>query len=169
VRLSSKAIQGPRLDPEVFEPESVPATTLAVTERLRRDGATAPALSTARIEELRSSPPSAAGVLAAEPPSELAVERVIDGPAGPLRLRVLSSGKVRACYLHAHGGGWALGGPDRQDQTLLRFANAARVAVVAFGYRLTPEHPHAAGLLRTASRRSAGLPPMGSASLARGD
>jgi acetyl esterase len=71
---------------------------------------------------------------------------VIEGPAGPLRLRILRSGAVRACYLHLHGGGWALGAPDRQDQTLLRFARAARLAVVAVDYRLTPEHPHPAGL-----------------------
>jgi hypothetical protein len=62
---------------------------------LRRGGAIAPALSAARIRELRRSPPGAAGVLRAEPPSELAVERVIDGPAGPLRSRVLRSGEVR--------------------------------------------------------------------------
>jgi acetyl esterase len=84
--------------------------------------------------------------LAVEPPSELAVERVIEGPGGPLRLRVLKPGPVRACYLHVHGGGWALGGADRQDQTLLRFARAARVAVVAVEYRLAPEHPHPAGV-----------------------
>jgi acetyl esterase len=146
MRLSSDASQGPLLDPEVFRPESVWGATLAVTDRLRREGATAPALSKARIEQLRSSAPSAAGVLAAEPPSDFAVERVIDGPSGPLRLRVLGSGKVRACYLHVHGGGWALGGSDRQDQTLSWFARAARVAVVAVDYRLTPEHPHPAGL-----------------------
>jgi hypothetical protein len=61
---------------------------------LRREGAIAPALSAARIRELRRSPPGA-GVLRAEPPSELAVERVIDGPAGPPRLRVPRSGEVR--------------------------------------------------------------------------
>jgi acetyl esterase/lipase len=144
----------------------VPAATLAVTERLRQQGTTTgPELSTARIEELKSlaSERRRAGGRAAV---RLAVERVIEGPAGPLGLRVLSSGKVRACYLHVHGGGWALGGPDRHDQTLLRFASAARVALVAVDYRLTPEHPHPAG---PASRRSAGLPPVGSASLARGD
>jgi acetyl esterase/lipase len=126
VRLASESIGPQPLDPTVFDPGSVPPATLAVTERLRRKGA--------------------AGVLAVEPPSERAVERVIEGPSGPLRLRVLGSGDVRACYLHIHGGGWALGGADRQDRTLLRFASAARMAVVAVDYRLAPEHPHPAGL-----------------------
>ena len=84
-------------------------------------------------------------VLAVEPPSALAYEREIDGPGGPLRLHVLSSGEVRACYLHLHGGGWAHGAADHQDGTLTRFAQAARVAVVALDYRLAPEHPHPAG------------------------
>jgi acetyl esterase len=137
---------GPPFDPVAFDPASVPAATLAVTERLRHEGAIAPALSAARVQELRRSPPDRGGVLRAEPPSELAVERVIDGPAGPLRLRVLRSSAVRACYLHLHGGGWALGGPDRQDQTLLRFASAARLAVVSVDYRLTPEHSHPAAV-----------------------
>jgi hypothetical protein len=103
VRCSIKAIQGPRLDSEVFKPGSVPAATLAVTERLRQQGTTGPELSTARIEELKSlaSERRRAGGRAAV---RLAVERVIEGPAGPLGLRVLSSGKVRACYLHVHGG-----------------------------------------------------------------
>lgn len=122
----ARAVPGPWLDPELFGPEAVPATTLAVTQRLRRDGARAP--------------------LAVEPPSDRAVDRMIDGPAGPLRIRVLSSGEVRACYVHLHGGGWAVGGPDRQDETLLRFASAAGVAVVAVEYRLAPQHPHPAGL-----------------------
>jgi acetyl esterase len=85
-----------------------------------------------------------APALAGEPQSPLAVDRVIAGPGGPLRLRVLRPVAARACYLHVHGGGWALGGPDRQDRTLLRFAAAAGVAVVAVGYRLAPDHPHPA-------------------------
>jgi acetyl esterase len=129
---------GSALDPAMFEPASVPAGTLAVTEQLCRDGANAPALSAARIRDLRRSAPGAGAALRAEPPSEQAVVRVIDGLAGSLRLRVLRSGEVRACYLHLHGGGWALGGADSQDQTLLRFASAARVAVVSVEYRLAP-------------------------------
>jgi acetyl esterase len=88
----------------------------------------------------------ASSVLAVEPPSDLAVERVIEGPGGPLGLRVLAPERPRAYYLHVHGGGWALGGADRQDQTLLRFARAARVAVVAVDYRLAPEYPHPAAV-----------------------
>jgi acetyl esterase/lipase len=87
-----------------------------------------------------------AGLLAIEPPSDVAIEREIEGPAGPLRLHVLRPGEARACYLHLHGGGWAHGAPDHQDQTLVRFARAARVAIVAVGYRLAPEHPHPAAL-----------------------
>jgi hypothetical protein len=37
------------LDPAAFDPASVPAGPLAVTERLRRDGALEPALSAARV------------------------------------------------------------------------------------------------------------------------
>jgi acetyl esterase len=85
-------------------------------------------------------------VLRSESPSEHAVERLIAGPDGALRLRVLAPGEVRACYLHVHGGGWALGGPDRQDQTLAGFASAARLAVVSVDYRLAPEHPHPAAV-----------------------
>jgi acetyl esterase/lipase len=128
----------------MFQARSMPAETLAVIERLRREGATGPAPSAARIHELRRSPPGAGGPLRVEPPCERATERVIDGPAGPLRLRVLASGDVRACYLHMHGGGWALGGADRQEQTLSRLAGAARLAVVSLDYRLAPEHPHPA-------------------------
>jgi acetyl esterase/lipase len=142
----SDAAWGPPLDPAVFESASVPVETLAVTERLRSEGASALALRAAGIPELRRPPPGAAGVLRVEPPSELAAERVIAGPGGALRLRVLALGEVRACYLHLHGGGWALGGADRQDRTLLRFASAARLAVVAVDYRLAPEHPHPAAV-----------------------
>jgi hypothetical protein len=52
------------------------------------------------------------------------VDRVIDGPGGPLRLHTLRPEDARACYLHLYDGGWALGGPDRQDQTLMQFATA---------------------------------------------
>jgi len=86
------------------------------------------------------------GPLRSELQSELATNHVIAGAGGPLTLRVLAGDDVRGCYLHTHGGGWALGTADRQDRTLLQFAHAARVAVVAVDYRLAPEHPHPAAV-----------------------
>lgn len=84
MRPSSETIRGLGLDPEPFEPQSVPGATLAVTDRLRRRGAVAPALTAAEIEELRNAPPGEAGVLAVEPPSDLAVDRMIDTGLGKI-------------------------------------------------------------------------------------
>ncbi|WP_031069988.1 alpha/beta hydrolase [Streptomyces sp. NRRL WC-3742] len=81
------------------------------------------------------------------------------GDAPPVRLaqgqdRVLPCGvKVRAfvperaegVYLHIHGGGWAFGSADGQDERLWRIAVEARLAVVSVEYRLAPEHPFPAG------------------------
>jgi acetyl esterase len=117
-----------RVDSALFDPASVPSSTRTATDRLRREGAPAPA------------------VLREEPPDELAADRVIPGPGGGLRLRILAPVRARALYLHVHGGGWASGGADRQDHTLLRFATAARVAVAAIDYSLAPEHPHPAAI-----------------------
>ena len=85
-------------------------------------------------------------MLREEPRSARGVDRVIDSSASRLRLRVLPAGEARACYLHLHGGGWALGAADRQDQTLLAFARTAELTVVSLEYRLAPEHPHPAAV-----------------------
>ena len=130
---------------DAFDPASVPPATRAVTEQLEREGAGAPALSAATIAERRA-PSRDAGPLRSERRYEGAVERDIAGPGGALRLRLLAPDEARAAYLHVHGGGWAFGTPDSQDQTLVRLATAARVAVVTIGYRLAPEHPHPAAV-----------------------
>jgi acetyl esterase len=85
-------------------------------------------------------------VLRIEPPVAEATSLTIDGPGGDLPLRVLAAEEVRGCYVHVHGGGWASGGPDRQDQSLLQLARSAGVAVVAVDYRLAPDSPHPAAV-----------------------
>lgn len=96
----------------------------------------------------------------AEAPGSLELLRRnrLGGDAPPVRLpqgqdRVVAGVPVRAfvpdhvdgVYLHIHGGGWALGAADGQDEKLWRLAVAARLAVVSVEYRLAPENPFPAG------------------------
>src|SRR4051794_28549005 len=96
----------------VCDAARVPPATRAVTARLEREGANAPALSRAAIKQRRAR--GQAGPLRNEPPYEAAVERLIEGAGGGLRLRVLAQEAPRAAYLHVHGGGWVFGAADRQ-------------------------------------------------------
>ena len=78
------------------------------------------------------------------PRSERAVWHEIDGPAGPLRLRIIAPPEPRGAYLHIHGGGWVFGAPDEQDPRLDRLADNCGLAVVSVDYRLAPEQPYPA-------------------------
>ncbi|WP_330261822.1 alpha/beta hydrolase [Streptomyces sp. NBC_00539] len=68
--------------------------------------------------------------------------RVIDGA---VTVRTFVPDHVDGVYLHIHGGGWAFGSADGQDERLWRLAEGARLAVVSVDYRLAPEHPYPAG------------------------
>ncbi len=70
----------------------------------------------------------------------------IDGPAGPLGLRVIApEGPATGAFLHIHGGGWTLGESDMQDLRLQGLARDTGLTVVSVGYRLAPENPYPAG------------------------
>jgi len=62
-----------------------------------------------------------------------------------VKVRVFVPDHVDGVYLHIHGGGWAFGSADGQDERLWRLAQQARLAVVSVDYRLAPEHPFPAG------------------------
>jgi len=70
-----------------------------------------------------------------------AQDRVIQGPAGDLPIRVIIPPTVDAVYLDIHGGGWVMGTPTMDDVSNWAIANATNVAVVSVDYRLAPEHP----------------------------
>ncbi|RKN44013.1 alpha/beta hydrolase [Streptomyces hoynatensis] len=78
------------------------------------------------------------------PPVRLpqAHDRVVAGGVG---VRVFVPERVAGVYLHLHGGGWAFGSADGQDERLWRLATGADLAVVSVDYRLAPEHPFPAG------------------------
>ena len=84
------------------------------------------------------------GVFATKPGAGFE-ERTIPGPAGPIRLRMLVPDGARAVYLDIHGGGFFMGAPEMDDAGNAALAKHAKVAVVATGYRLAPEHPYPAG------------------------
>jgi acetyl esterase/lipase len=44
------------------------------------------------------------------------LEQLIDGPAGPIRLRIIQpAATTRAVILSIHGGGWCIGSPEEDD------------------------------------------------------
>jgi acetyl esterase/lipase len=122
------------------------AQTRAFNVELGRLLATIPAVNTVSPEESRRSRREGTGIF----PKPVFVPEArwleIDGPAGPLPLRVIAPEKQAAgVFLHFHGGGWTLSASDLQDLRLQRLARDTGLTVVSVEYRLAPEHPYPAG------------------------
>jgi acetyl esterase len=86
--------------------------------------------------------------LGAGQPVARVTRRVIDGPAGPIRLKVFDpqpSGAARPALLWCHGGGFLIGDTDCADAMCRGMARASGCVVVATSYRLAPEHDLRAG------------------------
>jgi acetyl esterase len=72
----------------------------------------------------------------------------IEGPGGPLRVRVYTppgSGPFGVC-LYFHGGGWVLNSVDTHDDLVRRLTVASGCVFVSVDYRLAPEHPYPAAI-----------------------
>ena len=131
------------IDPALFDPAAVPAETLASNaEIVRRLDAEPEGLS---MPEVRARRAQGFGAFPLAPKSPRAGTITIEGPGGPLALRVIAPEKPRGVYLHIHGGGWCIGTADQQDPRLERHAERTGLAQVSVEYRLAPEHPYPAG------------------------
>lgn len=80
-------------------------------------------------------------------------DRHIDGPAGPIPVRVYwppesaaSPAGPAPVTMFFHGGGFALGDLDTHDATAREHAVGAHTVVVSVDYRLAPEHPFPAAV-----------------------
>jgi acetyl esterase/lipase len=77
-------------------------------------------------------------------------DRVIDGPGGPIPIRVYrpptESDAPLPVVLFIHGGGWSVGDLDTYDGMARRHAVGAEAIVVSIDYRLAPEHPYPAAV-----------------------
>jgi acetyl esterase len=74
--------------------------------------------------------------------------KTIQGPGGPLALRIYSPGGVGPwpILVYLHGGGWTLGDLDSHDELCRRLCRKSECIVVAVDYRLAPENPFPAPL-----------------------
>ncbi|KAJ9636305.1 hypothetical protein H2201_007836 [Coniosporium apollinis] len=77
-------------------------------------------------------------------PSVKTEDRSIDGPGGPLKLRIYTPDGYtpgsKPAGLYMHGGGWAIGDLDMEDGDCRRVAKGVGTVVVAVDYRLAPAH-----------------------------
>ena len=132
------------IDPALFDPS-------AVSEEIRAQNADIVAKLSA-LPDPMSVPPAVVrerrrqglGPFPLMPLSPRAKIIEIEGPAGPIPLRVIAPEKPRGVYFHIHGGGWTWGTSDEQDPWLDRLADRCGLAVVSVEYRLAPENPYPA-------------------------
>ena len=76
------------------------------------------------------------------------VERRIDGPGGPIILRIYTpegAAGLKPAFLWCHGGGFVVGDFDSNDSICRSVARTAQAVVVSVRYRLAPEHDLYAG------------------------
>ena len=79
------------------------------------------------------------------PRVERSEDRTIEGPGGPLKLRISTPLGARPdeplpILVYFHGGGWVIGSLTTHDSLCRSLANASRAIVVSVDYRLAPEH-----------------------------
>ncbi|MGQ0523264.1 MAG: alpha/beta hydrolase [Betaproteobacteria bacterium] len=132
------------VNPEWFDPRSIAPETRSFNEKFEQALAGIPTILQAPAQDIRAERAGGKSFFGPIVRSPSAVDRMIDGPAGAIALRVFATPAARGVLLHLHGGGWAFGAHDQQDPFLEKIAARTGLAVISVGYRLTPEHPHPA-------------------------
>ncbi|HEV2564546.1 MAG TPA: alpha/beta hydrolase [Microvirga sp.] len=132
------------IDPAVFDPSAISDEIRAQNAEIVSKLAALPDPMSVPPAVVRERRRQGLGPFPLMPQSSRARTITIDGPAGPIPLRIIAPDNPRGVYLHIHGGGWTWGTADEQDPWLDRLAERCGLAVVSVEYRLAPEHPYPA-------------------------
>lgn len=100
------------------------------------------------LRELREVWRLTALALSQQPPVARVTEVVIDGPGGPIELRIFTpehTDQALPAFLWFHGGGFVVGGLDTAESICRSATYHADCISIAVRYRLAPEHDLAAG------------------------
>ena len=135
----------PAIDPDVFLPSAIDPATQALNQDVFAKLSASPDMWSVPPEAVRESRRQGLGPFPLGPRSERATTMTIEGPRGPIPLRIVAPATARGAYLHLHGGGWMLGQASFHDAMFERLAQACGLACVSVDYRLAPEHPYPAG------------------------
>jgi len=131
-------------DAAVFNYDAIAPETADLNASIIARLAAGPDVWSIPVAEIRAARAEGRGSYPLMPPDPHASERLIDGPGGPIGLRVIRPQTCgeRGTYLHFHGGGWMMGTPAENDSRLRRHAEATGLVTVSVDYRLAPEHPY---------------------------
>ncbi len=131
---------------EDFADAAIAADTRMINEAVTKRLAAVPDRGTHPPAKIRQAMLEGRGAFPLPPESLLAQEEIIEGPHGPIPLRIyLPEGAPKGVYLHFHGGGWSIGSPRENDNGNDRIVQRTGYAVVSVRYRLAPEYPYPQG------------------------
>jgi acetyl esterase len=133
------------IDPALFDPSAISDEIRAQNTEIVAKLSSLGPYWTAPPALIRENRRKGTGAFPLMPLSSRAEVITIEGPSGPIPLRIIAPENPRGAYLHIHGGGWTIGTADEQDPWLDRLADKCGLAVVSVEYRLAPEHPFPAG------------------------
>jgi acetyl esterase len=130
----------------VHIPPDLAPESRAIMERAMELGLVPDEITT--VEAARAKEVGERALMAEPPPLEAVEDVVIDGPGGPVPLRIYrpAGEPPLPTLVHMHGGGWVLGNLDHADVDCRCLAADTGSLVVSVGYRLAPEHKFPAGL-----------------------
>jgi len=132
------------LDPALFELKSISKETTEFNEGVDKLLSSVPPTYTLNPQKIRDDREAGLGLWPIKRLDDF-TDKEVSGSAGKVPVRIYTPKKVKAVYLHIHGGGFMLGRAHHQDEGLHAIANNCNVATVSVDYRLAPENPYPAG------------------------